>query len=101
MRSITASSVAQRNQDGIDFEGKHYTLYEATQMQRAIERNIRLQKRRIVAYDASGNDEALANAQRKYLQLETKYRQFSKVAGMPTQEARLEVLGFTSRLYPS
>lgn len=89
-------AMAERNKKGIDFEGRHYTLYEATQMQRLLERNIRKQKRRIVAYQ--GKDEfskEYQTAQIKYRQLDAKYRQFSRIADMPVQEQRLEVLGFT------
>lgn len=90
--------MAERNKKGIDYEGKHYSLYEATQMQRLLERNIRKQKRRIVAYSQSEETaKELQKAQIRYRQLDAKYREFSGVASMPVQEQRLEVLGFGNR----
>ena len=38
----------QQNEEGITFEGKHYTMYEATQSQRRLERAMRSQKRKIL-----------------------------------------------------
>ena len=38
----------RENEDGITFDGKHYTLYEAIQRQRKFERAIRDRKRRIL-----------------------------------------------------
>ena len=32
------------NEKGFEFEGKHYSMYEGTQLQRGIEREIRKQK---------------------------------------------------------
>ena len=41
----------------VDFEGKHYTAYEATQKQRKIERTVRKLKRQQTAYKAAGLEE--------------------------------------------
>lgn len=72
---------------GCDFEGKHYTAYEATQKQRSIERDIRKQKRLKAAYEAAGQtEEAAAGA--KLRRLNQKYRAFSKAAGLPEQRER-------------
>lgn len=73
---------------GCDFEGKHYTAYEATQMQRSIERSIRKQKRLKAAYEAAGQTEEAAAAGSKLRRLNQKYKAFSKAAGLPEQRER-------------
>ena len=77
---------------GCEYDGKKYTAYEATQMQRSIERQIRKQKRLRDAYKAAGlkDDETAANI--KLRRLNAKYREFSKAAGLPEQKERLKVL---------
>lgn len=77
---------------GCEYDGKKYTAYEATQMQRRIERQIRKQKRLKDAYKAAGlkDDETAANI--KLRRLNAKYKEFSKAAGMPEQRERMKVL---------
>lgn len=77
---------------GCEYDGKKYTAYEATQMQRSIERQIRKQKRLRDAYKAAGlkDDETAANI--KLRRLNAKYKEFSKAAGLPKQKERLKVL---------
>ena len=91
-------AMKSRNAKGIDFEGRHYTQYEATQMQRKLERAIRAQKRKVLAYE--NNDKLIKqhrNAQIKYHVLDAKYKEFSKAAKLRTQLQRLEVSGFNWR----
>lgn len=79
--------------DGHDvtYDGKHYTAYEATQMQRRMENSIRKQKRRAIAFEKAGlKDEAQA-ASIKARRLTKKYKDFSKAAKLPEQRARMEV----------
>lgn len=77
---------------GCEYDGKKYTAYEATQMQRRIERTIRKQKRIKNAYkDAGLTDDARA-ANIKLHRLNAKYREFSKAAGLPEQKERTMVL---------
>ena len=85
-------AMEKRNHDGITFEGKHYTMYEATQMQRALERAIRKQRRKIIAFEElPDQEEKLKAARIRYTQLVQKYRDFSDAAGLRTQEARILV----------
>ena len=49
----------RENEEGVTFEGRHYTTYEATQRQRKYERAIREQKRKIMideAMEENGKD---------------------------------------------
>jgi DNA-binding transcriptional MerR regulator len=77
---------------GCEFDGKQYTAYEATQMQRRMERQIRAQKKLKNAYKAAGleNDATAANI--KLRRLNTKYKSFSETAGLPEQRERTKVL---------
>jgi len=83
----------QENAAGIDYQGKHYTGYEATQMQRRVERTIRAQRRRILVDEATGSD-SLQTDQIRLVRLNDEYARFSKAAGLRTQTERLEVSGF-------
>ncbi len=77
---------------GCTFDGKTYTAYEATQMQRRVERQIRKQKRLRDAYKAAGlkDDETTANI--KLRRLNAKYKEFSKAAWLPEKRQRIKVL---------
>ena len=77
---------------GCNFDGKTYTAYEATQMQRRVERQIRAQKRLKNAYKAAGLTDDATAANAKLRRLNAKYQGFSKAAGLPEQPERLKVL---------
>lgn len=83
------------NADGITYQGKHYTMYEATQMQRRLESSIRQCKRKITVLDALGDEKALKTAQARYTRLNQEYGRFSRAAGLRTQTARLKAAGFS------
>jgi hypothetical protein len=85
------------NKAGVTVDGKHYTGYEATQMQRRIERAMRKQKRRILTADATGDTESLSIAQTRLQRLKQEYVRFSDAAGLRTQEERAHVAGFGHR----
>ena len=75
----------------VDFEGKHYTTYEATQKQRQIERTVRKLKREQAAYKAAGLEEDAQAATARIRRLNAKYKAFSKAAGLPEQRERMRV----------
>lgn len=77
---------------GCTFDGKTYNAYEATQMQRRIERTIRKQKRLKNAYSVAGLEEDATAANIKLRRLNAKYKEFSKAAGLSEQPERLKVL---------
>ena len=85
----------RQNEAGIDFEGKHYTLYEATQRQRSLERSIRKTKRKILIDEATGDAEKLQWDQIRLVRTREEYHRFSKAAGLPEQFERMEKAGFT------
>lgn len=77
---------------GCEFQGKKYSAYEATQMQRKIERTIRKLKRKKAGYNAAGlaNDEKAVSI--RIQRQRRQYKAFSKAAGLPEQRERMKVL---------
>lgn len=76
---------------GCTYDGKTYTAYEATQMQRRVEREIRKLKREKAAYKAAGlhEDETAVNIRLR--RLNAKYKALSAEAGLPEQPERMRV----------
>lgn len=77
-----------------EYEGKTYSKYEASQVQRKLETEIRKQKDRQIIAKASGDKEEIGNAQAKITQLTSKYNDFSKKAGLDADKDRLRVSGY-------
>lgn len=76
---------------GCTFEGKTYTAYEATQMQRRVERTIRNLKREKAAYKAAGLMEKERAVNIRLRRLNAKYKAFSEAAGLPEQRERTKM----------
>lgn len=70
---------------GCEFDGKTYTAYEATQMQRRVEREVRKLKREKAAYKAAGLHEEEQSVNIRLRRLNAKYKAFSAEAGLPEQ----------------
>ncbi len=85
----------RKNAEGITYQGRHYTLYEATQKQRQIERAQRVQKNCILVADATGDAKRKQTAQIRLNGLQAEYNAFSKAAGLRTQAERANVAGFS------
>lgn len=77
---------------GCTFDGKTYSAYEATQMQRKIERTIRKLKREKAAYKAAGLTEEERAVNIRIRRMNAKYKAFSAAAGLPEQRERMKVL---------
>lgn len=71
--------------------GKHYTLYECTQIQRKYERNIREEKERYLMEKALGNKNALQPIRNKIGNLTRQYKLFSNACDLPIKFERLRV----------
>ena len=80
----------QDNEAGVTFDGKHYTGYEATQMQRRLERAIRAQRRRVLL----AGPEDIEPHKSRLAVLQQERERFSKSVGLRTETERLEVSGF-------
>ena len=85
------------NNKGFEMDGKHYTLYDGTQMQRKLETEIRKQKDIQIMGVASGNKQVVDEAQQKISQLTMKYKELSEKSGLPTRMERMRVSGYRRR----
>ena len=85
-----------KNEIGFNFEGKKYTMYQGTQLQRQIETKIRTLKDRQILARASGETgkPMVIECQTKIRQLTEKYNELSKVSGLPPKANRLSVSGY-------
>ena len=86
--------INKENKKGFEFEGKHYTLYEGTQLQRRIETKVRELKDKQIMYKSMGDIDEAANCQRKISELIDKYNDLSKTSGLKSKFARMNVSGY-------
>lgn len=68
-----------------NFDGKEYTLYEMTQLQRKIETAIREAKDTQILAKASDDKDLVLQSQTRITQLTTKYKQLCNVSGLPNK----------------
>ena len=104
--TYTKKEIQRLNEQTVEYEGEQIPQYEAEQKQRAMERQIRKDRRELVAYD-----EALKNCAKDSMEYydyksdfdrvsvklkthEAKYKDFSKQTGLLTQKERLQTRGF-------
>lgn len=82
------------NEKGIEYEGQHYTMYEATQHQRKLEQAIRKRKKKILLDKGIHDEQRLAQDQTKLVRLNEEYARFTKAAGLRSQRERANIPGF-------
>lgn len=78
--------------DAVEYNGRKMSLYEAEQMQRGMERNIRRWKREQSAMKAAGLDTAEASGKVKLWN--SRYKDFCGKTGLKTQSDRLSIESF-------
>ena len=88
------AALKERDRQTFEYEGKQYTGYEATQVQRKLETEMRRQKDRANLFAVSGDDDGRRAAQEKLNILTRKYKEFSDAAGLDTHKERMSVSGF-------
>lgn len=92
-RTYTDEQLAHIDDDlGCEFDGKKYPAYEATQMQRRVEREVRRLKREKASYKAAGLREEEQTVNIRLRRLNAKYKAFSAAAGLPEQRERMKAL---------
>lgn len=84
------------NAKGIDYQGRHYTMYECTQIQRQLETAVRKSKDVYVMAQAAGDKTLMASARKNITELTDQYRAFSDKAKLPVKNDRLSVVGFSA-----
>ena len=88
------AKIEEDNLKGFEFEGKHYTNYEGTQLQRRIETEIRKQKDTQILAKASGDMELVAESQAKITKLTHKYNDLCNASGLLPKKQRMSVSGY-------
>ena len=91
-RAYTDEMLAQLDAKEISYQGKDYTRYEASQMQRTLERKIRKAKREYLSLDAAGQDTAESAVKLRRAREELKT--FVKETGLRQDNFREQVAGF-------
>ena len=75
-------AIIEANNKGVEYEGKHYTLYEMTQLQRQIETEIRKNKDKHIFYKQLDDKSKLLKTQKTINQLQNKYKEVTKIANL-------------------
>ena len=87
--------IIDRNHKPIEIDGKKYTKYECSQLQRKLETEIRKNKDiQIMARQNPEWKDLVFESQRNIEQLKNKYIEISKKAGLKTRMERMQVSGY-------
>ena len=98
-RTWSDKQIKALDKKNISYNGETYTEYEASQIQRGIERDIRSLKRQVAAIEAGGGD---ASAERSQLRKANKaYTDFTEQTGLKKQTARTKVATGTGTEKPA
>lgn len=85
---------AAENAQGCEIDGKHYTVYQADQLMRKIETDVRRWKDAANAARLAGNMAERQHCQRRINALAARYAKIAQASGLPTRKARMSVEGF-------
>lgn len=97
IRRYTDNQLSEWRQDnaaGCMIGGKHYTIYEAIQLMRKIETEVRRQKDVAVSAAAAGDDALRRDCQTKINALSNSYTQIAQAANVTPRRDRMSVQGF-------
>lgn len=87
--------IIDRNHDGYTLpNGKHLTLYECTQKQRAMETQTRREKEKQMTAQVAGDKSTARKIQAKVSQLVKSYKAFSSACGLSPKTGNLSVSGY-------
>ena len=88
--------ILKKNDDGFEYKGKHYTMYEGTQLQRNIERQVRNQKDLQMMYQSAGESgiEEAEKCQMKINKLLREYKNISDISGLSMKKDRMRVSNY-------
>ena len=84
----------RKENESVEYKGKTYTKYEATQHQRKLETTMRAQRQEIKLLKEGGaNEDDLIAARSRYRGTSAEYARFSKAMDLPQQRERVTVDG--------
>jgi len=84
------ATLTDMSQKTVTVDGKEMSLYDATQLQRSMERQIRLYKRQIGAREAAGLD--IVEAEQSLQNWQGRVKKLVRETGLPRQLAREEIV---------
>lgn len=84
----------EENNKGFEYEDKHYTMYEGTQLQRMLERRIRNEKDIQILAKESGNELLAGQSQNRIRALTNKYKKLNDVSGLKSKTQRMKVSNY-------
>lgn len=84
----------RQNHDGCEIDGKKYTIYEASQLMRELETEVRRQKDVVTLAKASGDDVLRREAQAKIRDLKNKYKEVAEAAKLKARFDKMRVEGY-------
>lgn len=87
----------EANHKGCTVGGKHYTVYEASQLMRQLETSVRRQKDIANLAKLSGDDKLRREAQAKIVALKAQYKAVSEASGLKQRAERMVVEGYTKQ----
>ncbi len=93
-RAYTDEELNNIDPPPFEYEGKTYDAYEASQMQRRMETEMRKTKRELIGFENAGLDDDYTATAIKLRRQKEYYKDFSGKAGLPLQNERTQVLGF-------
>ena len=88
------NEIIKQNDNGFFFDGKHYTMYEGTQLQNRIEREIQQQQDIKTMAHEIGDKDLEMKSRKKIVDLGDKYKDLSDVSGLPTKIDKLKQWGY-------
>lgn len=86
--------IIDKNNKGFEYKGKHYTMYQGTQIQRQLETEIRKQKDIQIMAKKSGDMDLIDKSQNKISKLLKQYKEVSDISKLPMKVERLKVAGY-------
>lgn len=86
--------INDNNKKGFTLDGKQYTMYEGTQMQRQLETAIRDTKYQQIVARESDNNDLIRESQHRITILNNKYNKLCNASGLPKKAKRLSVSGY-------
>lgn len=84
----------EMNHKGCTIGGKHYTVYEASQLMRQLETKVRQQKDIANLAKLTGDDKLRREAQSKIVTLKAQYKAVSEASGLKQRAERMVVEGY-------
>lgn len=87
-------NINEKNEQGFDFEGKHYSLYDGEQLLRKLELELRKSKDTQILARSSNNLQLISESQSRITHLTNKYRNILKVSGLPNAIDRARVVNY-------